>query len=78
MSRNHEKQVNVLVAQLNEFKIKIDNSEILRKEAMELNIKLTSFHKLLYSKLYDVKQHHEHVLHFSIESQVQFEKQKEA
>jgi hypothetical protein len=28
--------------------------------------------------LYDIKQHHEQVLQFSTESQVQFEKQKEA
>jgi hypothetical protein len=59
------------------MKIKIENSEILRKEAMELNTKLSSSQVLFYSKLYVIKDQHEQVLEFSAESQLQSEKKKE-
>jgi DNA repair exonuclease SbcCD ATPase subunit len=55
MRKNHENQVDTLVAQLNELKIKIKNSEILRKEAVELNKKLASLQELFYAKLYEIK-----------------------
>jgi hypothetical protein len=39
LRKGHENQVDTLVSQLNEMKIKIENVETLRKEAMELNNK---------------------------------------
>jgi hypothetical protein len=56
MRKIHENQVDTLVAQLNELKIKIKNSETLRKEAVELNDKLASLQELFYAKLYEIKE----------------------
>jgi len=78
MSKSHENQVDTLVSQLNGLKIKTKNSEILRKEEVDLNNKLASLQELFYLKLYEIKVKHEKLLQFSVESQTQFEKQKVA
>jgi hypothetical protein len=65
LSKNHENQVETLVFQLNEMKIKMKNLEALRKEAVELNKKLTSLQESFYAKLYEIKEQHEQVLPFT-------------
>ena len=65
MTKNHENQVDTLVVQLNEMKIKMKNLETLRKEAVELNNKLTSLQEPFYAKLYEIKEQHEQVLQFT-------------
>jgi hypothetical protein len=65
MRKNHENQVDTLVVQLNEMKIKMKNLETLRKEAVELNNKLTSLQEPFYAKLYEIKEQHEPVLKFT-------------
>jgi len=44
---------------------------------MELNAKLSSSHVLFYSRLYVIKQHHEQILEFFVDSQLQSKKIKE-
>jgi hypothetical protein len=77
INKEYDKQIDNLTAQLEELKIKNENSEILRKEAMELNAKLSSSQVLFYSILYVIKEQHEQVLEFSVESQLQSKKKKE-
>ena len=62
MSQSHDNQVDNLVAQLNEIKIKMKNLETLRKEAVALNNKLKSLQEPLYTKLYEIKEQHEQVI----------------
>jgi hypothetical protein len=79
LRKSHDNQVDNLVSQLNEMKIKMKNSETLREDIeIELNNKLASLQELFYAKLYEIKDQHEQVLHFIAQSQTQFEKQKEA
>jgi hypothetical protein len=78
MRKTHENQVDTLVSQLNNLKIKLNNSKTFRKEAMEFNNKLVSMEELFYAKLYEIKELHEQVLEFTTESQTQFEKQRKA
>jgi hypothetical protein len=42
MSKNHENQVNILVSQINELKIKQKNSESMKTKAMDMSDKLSS------------------------------------
>jgi hypothetical protein len=55
MSKNHENQVNVLVAQINELNIKQKSSELLKTKAMEISDKLASLKELFYTKLNEIK-----------------------
>jgi hypothetical protein len=59
MRRIHENQVDILVAQLNELKIKQKNSESMKKEVVELNNKLASLQELFYAKLNEIKGQHD-------------------
>jgi hypothetical protein len=44
---------------------------------MELNAKLSSSQVLFYSRLYVIKEQHEQILEFSVESQLQSKKKKD-
>jgi hypothetical protein len=56
------------------MRIRINNSKTLREEAIELNNKLALLQELFYAKLYETKDQHEQVLHFTAQSQTLFEK----
>jgi hypothetical protein len=59
MSKNHEEQVNVLVAQINELKVKQNNSELMKTKAMDISEILASLQELFYTKLNEIKGQHD-------------------
>jgi hypothetical protein len=66
---NHENQVDIMVAQLNEMKIKQKNSKTMKKEAVEMK-KLVSLHELFYAKVNEIKGQCDQLLQFTAESQI--------
>jgi hypothetical protein len=70
MSKNHEEQVNVLVAQINELKVKKKNSELMKMEAVDISGRLNSLQKLFYTKLNEIKGDHDQLLKYTARSQI--------
>jgi hypothetical protein len=65
-----EEKVNVLVAQINELKVKQKNSETMKTKAMDINERPTSLQELFYAKLNEIKGQHDQLLNFTVESKI--------